>query len=78
MADKKKCLILDCPEHGDWQSGMCPGCRRYLRRVEALPLSWRLNRQEIVSRWSSRLELAVSHKGTIVHLTSRRRRARHG
>lgn len=73
----RKCLIVGCASHGSWQSGFCPTCRRYLQRVEALPLSWRLARQELVGRWSARLELATSRKGTVVHLTSRRRRVNH-
>jgi hypothetical protein len=77
-AVKKRCLIQGCPNHGTWESGFCPTCRAYLKRVEGLSVAWRLARQEVVTRWGVRLELALSRKGTVVHLASHRRRASRG
>lgn len=70
---EKKCVIAECHEHGDWESGMCRGCRKYLARVEALPLGWRTERRELVAKWNTRLDLAISRKGTVTHIRSRSR-----
>ncbi len=69
---EKKCIISECDQQGDWESGMCPGCRRYLSRVEDFPLAWRIARRELVSKWNTRLDLAISRKGTVVHIRSRK------